>query len=199
MEQEETHPWKLFAPEHSNTLIIGTFPSAKKNWSYDFFYPNKANLFWKVMSKIVSDKYELKHFEGTEAVAERKEILRLLNVAVTDMGLKISRLDGSSLDEKLVLLQYMDIFEILEQHPTINKLILASSSGPVSALKWFNEYLKSKSILHKFPKGSKPLRTQLAFKDKIIELVILYSPSRRAANRISFEALVEMYKNEIII
>lgn len=195
MIQKETHPWKWYVPNNSKTLIIGTFPPVKRNWSYHFFYPNKQNLFWPVMSRLANK--ELTYFSGEAAVQERKEILELLKVAVTDMGLEIGRKENSSLDEHLTAIEYMDIFKILDEHPSINKLIFTSSSGVVSASKWFTEYLKGKSIPHKFPKGLKPLRSEFKFEKRIIQLVILYSPSRRAANRISFEKLVEMYGKEI--
>lgn len=192
---QETHPWKWYVPQKSNVLIIGTFPPTKRNWSYHFFYPNKQNLFWPVMSRLANT--ELTLFSGAAAVQERKEILELLKVAVTDMGLEIGRKENSSLDEHLTAIEYMNIFKILNDHPSINKIIFTSSSGPVSASKWFTEYLKSKNIPHKFPKGSKPLRSEFKFEKRIIQLVILYSPSRRAANRISFEKLVDMYGKEI--
>jgi len=192
---QETHPFILFAPKNSRILFAGTFPPAKRNWSYDFFYPNRQNLFWKVMATIAG--VELKHFSGTEAVEERKNILTQLHVAITDMGHTIIRNDNSSLDENLVIVTYMDIFDILDKHPCISKIIFTSSSGPVSAARWFNEYLKSKNILHKFPKGLKPLQSQIEYNGKTIRLSVLYSPSRRAANRISFDQLVAMYKTEI--
>lgn len=195
MTSQEIHPWKWFAPVNSRILIVGTFPPTKRNWSYDFFYPNKANLFWQVMSKLLN--HELKYFSGKEAVEERKQILNSLNLAITDMGFEISREDNSSLDEKLTPLRYMDIFQILTERPAINKILLTSSSGPSSAAKWFGEYLKHKNITHKFPKGLKPLKSEFQFQGRIIKLVILFSPSRRAANRISFDKLVEMYAGEI--
>lgn len=196
MKQEETHPWKWFVPYDSKILIIGTFPTAKRNWSYDFFYPNIANVFWEILAKIANT--QLKCFSGEEAENERKKILQKLGVAVTDMGYKVIRNDGSSLDEKLVVVEYMDIFHIIKENPGINKLIFTSSSGNVSASKWFVEFLKSRNILHKFPKGKKPLKSEIVINDKKVCLVIAYSPSRRAANRISFNKLVEMYKNEIV-
>jgi G:T/U-mismatch repair DNA glycosylase len=195
MNKRETHPWKWFAPKNCRTLIVGTFPTAKKNWSFNFFYPNKLNLFWPLMSVIT--KTGLKHISGEGAVTERKKILELLNVAITDMGYEIIRKEDSSLDEKLIPVQYMDIFQILIENSEINKIIFTSSSGPVSASKWFIEYLISKNIIHKFPKGRKPLKSEFYFQDRLIRLIILYSPSRRAANRISFDKLVEMYENEI--
>ncbi len=196
MIESETHPFRLYVPKNSKTLIIGTFPPTKRNWSYEFFYPNKLNLFWPVMSRLAN--VELKYFSGLEAIEERKQILEALNVAITDMGLEISRKDGNSLDENLIVIQYMDIFKILYDYPAINKILFTSSSGTASAAKWFLAYLKSKNIIQKFPKGLKPLRSEFLFDERIIQLVILYSPSRRAANRISFAGLVEMYKNEIL-
>ena len=195
MIQKETHPWKWYVPSNSKTLIIGTFPPVKRNWSYHFFYPNKQNLFWSVMSRLANK--ELTYFSGEAAVEERKQILELLKVAVTDMGFEIARKGDNSLDENLTAIGYMDIFEILKENLSINKIVFTSSSGAVSASKWFVHYLKIKNMNFKFPKGLKPLRSQFQFEERIIQLAILYSPSRRAANRISFEKLVEMYANEI--
>lgn len=196
MQEQETHPWKWYAPPNCKVLIVGTFPTAKRNWKYEFFYPNTANLFWRIMAAIL--KTELKYFSGLDAVNERKEILRKLPIAITDMGHTIIRNDNSSLDENLIAVEYMDIFQILEENPSINKVLFTSSSGTVSAVGWFNKFLKAKNIDHKFPKGAKPLKSKLEFKGRTIELVILYSPSPRASNRISFDKLVEMYRNEIL-
>lgn len=196
MTQQETHPWNWFGPEDSKTLIIGTFPTAKHNFSYDFFYPNTANLFWRVLSSVAD--IDLKYFSGVQAVDERKEILQKLKVTVTDMGGKVIRNDKSSLDEKLTPVKYINIFQILEEKPMIDKIVLTSSSGKVSATKWFNNFLSEQNIVHKFPKDKKPTRSILTYQDKTIKLVVLYSTSLRAANRISFDKLIDMYKSELI-
>ncbi len=194
--QEEIHPWKWFVPLHSKVLFVGTFPPAKGRWSYDFFYPNKANLFWRILSRIAGR--ELQYFTGAEAVEERKQLLSLLNAAITDMGYRIIRKDNSSLDENIIAIQYMDILQILDEHPEINKIIFTSSSGPVSAARWFTQYLKTRGIIHKFRNGTKPLSSELEYKGRKIALAIVYSPSSRAANRISFDSMVAMYENEIV-
>lgn len=194
--QEELHPWNWFAPENSKALIIGTFPTARKNWSFDFFYPNKTNLFWKVIAQILDT--ELYYMNGNPATEERKILLRNLNLALTDMGKHIIRFENSSLDENLKVIEYMNIFQILDENPGIEKLIFTSSSGKVSAVKWFSEFLESQGIKHRFPSGKKPIRSSIEYQGRSIQLVILYSPSPRAANRISFEDLVELYKREIV-
>jgi hypothetical protein len=142
---------------------------------------------------------KLQYLSGKAAVKERKQILELLKVGITDMGLEIERKGDSSLDENLTAIKYMDIFKILKENISINKIIFTSSSGAVSASKWFVNYLGIKNIKLKFPKGSKPARSEFRFEERIIELVIVYSPSRRAANRISFEKLVKMYADEIML
>lgn len=194
--ENELHPWNWFAPENSRVLIVGTFPPTKRNWSFDFFYPNKANFFWRIIARIAET--ELHYPTGELAVEERKDLLRKLRVAVTDMGQHILRSDSSSLDENLSVVEYMNIFQILEENPTIRKIIFTSSSGKESAARWFNRFLADREIKHRFPTGKRPIKSSFQYQDRTIELVVLYSTSPRAANRISFDDLVELYKNEII-
>lgn len=193
---EELHPWNWFAPENSRVLIVGTFPPTKRNWSFDFFYPNKANFFWRVMAQIA--QVELQYPNGDLAVEERKGILRKLHTAITDMGRHIARSNNSSLDENLSVVEYMNIFQILDENPGIRKIIFTSSSGKESAARWFNNFLAFHEIKHRFPTGKRPIKSAFQYQERSIELVVLYSTSPRAANRFSFDTLVELYKNEIL-
>lgn len=196
MEHIEQHPWNWYGAPGTRTLIIGTFPPTRKNWSFDFFYPNKRNFFWKILAAITG--HTLIHTSGEAAIAERKALLDQLGITITDMGKTITRKDNNSLDENLEALAYMDIFRILAENPGINKIIFTSSSGKVSAAKWFQNYLETQGIKYRFPKTPKPVRSQLEMHGRLVELVILFSPSARAANRISFENLVALYRNELL-
>lgn len=192
----EEHPWEYYIPKEAHTLIIGTFPPVKKKWSFDFFYPNKQNLFWKVMSRISGKELAI---AGTiDDVSTRKEVLDLLQAGVTDMGRKIYRSHESSLDENIEAIEYTDIIQLVNNHPGINKLIFTSSNGKTSAARWFKNYLSEQGIIFSWPVEKKPIRTHLLLQDKTYELVVLYSPSSRAANRISFDALSELYRKELI-
>lgn len=188
------HPFKWYVPENAKTLIIGTFPPVEERWGFSFFYPNLQNLFWKLLSSIA--KKELSN-DKEKFIAERQAILKQLKVGVTDMGGVIKRLAYDSKDESLEIVEYMEILQILQEHPSIQRIILTSSSGKSSALGWFREYLEKKKIAHVLPKGSKPLHFKIQFNAKDVDVYVLYSPSRRAANRISFDKLTEMYKNVI--
>lgn len=194
--QEETHPWKWYHPYGAETIVIGTFPPTKRNWSYDFFYPNKNNYFWKIIAKI-ADK-DLQYNAGEEAVNERKQLLNQLKVGVSDMGKVIRRTADNSLDGSLEIIEYMDIFQILKENPSIRKIIFTSSSGKSSAIKWFSNYLKTKGISYMIPKGQRPLKNTIIIDNKEIEIVLLYSTSPRAGAAISFDKLVELFRNEIL-
>jgi G:T/U-mismatch repair DNA glycosylase len=194
--QQEIHPWNWYCPEDAKTLIIGTFPPTLRNWSFDFFYPNKNNYFWKVMAGIA--ERELQHLSGTAAVEERKEILCQLKTGVSDMGKVIRRTAGNSLDQNLEIVEYMDIFHLLQENLSIRKIIFTSSSGSSSAIRWFKEYLALAKIDFKIPKGKRPLRTSVVIQGKSMEIVLLYSTSPLAGATIAFDQLAALYKNEII-
>lgn len=188
----EEHPWKYYVPEGCKTLVIGTFPPTKRNWSFDFFYPNKRNRFWNIIELLSGER--ILYHTGESAITERKRLLDKLKVGVTDMGNEVYRLNDSSLDEKLTVKTYMAIHDIVQNHPTIERLLFTSSSGPVSAWKWFTKYLAEQGIHTSFVIGKKPAFLEVELKGKRMELVIAYSPSPRAANRIKIEDLAEMYK-----
>lgn len=192
----EQHPWNWYGQHNSKTLIVGTFPPTQHNWSFDFFYPNKRNLFWKVIATILNRPFIFE--TGTPAVNERKEALDQLQISITDMGKAIQRTAGNSLDENLHPVAFMDIFSILEEQPMIDTIIFTSSSGKVSAAKWFEDYCIANGIFIKLNKAPKPAYTYMEYHNRMIKLVVLYSPSAPAANRIDFDSLVDLYKNEII-
>jgi len=193
--QEEIHPWNWYIPAGAKTVIIGTFPPTRRNWSFDFFYPNKNNYFWKIMARIAGRP--LLHISGEEAVNERKELLNRLLLGVSDMGQIIRRKTDSSLDQNLEIVAYMDIFKLLQENPSVRKLIFTSSSGKSSAIGWFREYLSLHQIPFKIPQGKRPLRKSIIINDNLFEIVLLYSTSPRAGAAVSFDDLTELFAKEV--
>jgi G:T/U-mismatch repair DNA glycosylase len=193
--QQEIHPWNWYCPPGAETVIIGTFPPTLRNWSYDFFYPNKNNYFWKIMARIAHR--ELEWLSGDEAVIERKKILDQLGVGLSDMGKIIRRTSNNSLDENLEVIEYMDIFQLLDENPAIDKIIFTSSSGKSSAIRWFKNYLATQGISFSIPKGQRPLKSALEINGRKMEVVLLYSTSPRAGAAISFDNLVKLFEDEV--
>lgn len=194
---EEIHPWDSYVPAGAKSIIIGTFPPMLRNWSYDFFYPNRNNYFWRIMSRIAGSP--LQYFSGAKAVEERKNMLNQLGVGVSDMGKVICRTDENSSDENLEIVEYMDIFGILKENPSLRKIIFTSSAGKSSAIGWFKSCLTLHGIDFRIPKGKRPLRTFVQIAGKDIEIVLLYSTSARAGATISLDSLTELFRNEISV
>ncbi len=192
----EQHPWKEYVPDKSTVLFVGTFPPIRKRWSYDFFYPNKANFFWRILAAVA--KTELHSFTGEEAVNERKALLNFLQAGITDMGLEIYRKTESSLDENIVITRYTDILSILLKNPSIKKIIFTSSSGQVSAARCFELYLATQNIAFTFPKTPKPVHSEFVFQNRTIALSIVYSPSGRSANKVGLSRMAAMYADEFL-
>lgn len=193
----EPHPWEFHIPPLAHALVIGTFPTAAKNRSFDFFYPNKRNVFWKVMATLAGSP--LPAFEDPmEAVALRKGILNGLKVGITDMGFRVRRKDDASTDEKLEMVEAMPILDLLTRHPTIRTLVLTSATGKVSAASWLKRYLVDLDLDLRLPTGRKPLSTSVQLAGRQITVWLLHSPSPKAANRIPFEDLCKMYKHVLV-
>ncbi len=191
------HPWKEYIPEDANKLILGTFPPRKEQWDFDFYYPNKKNKFWKVLAEIAG--YKLKDFnesisDKVQEVEEKKYILRLLKLGITDIALKIIRQKNSSLDQNLFLLEFRDIFQILDQNPKIQTLILTSSSNGNSVLTWFEIYSKLNNIALKWKlrKQEFPKEAEISIQGKDIQIKIVNSTSGTAGKSLDF--LVKQYK-----
>jgi len=193
--QEEIHPWNWYVPVGAETVIIGTFPPLRRNWSFNFFYPNKNNYFWKLMARIAGRS--LLYFSDEEAVEERKELLNHLKLGVSDMGQIIRRMSDSSLDQQLEIVAYMDLFKLLTENPSVKKIIFTSSSGKSSAIRWFKNYLSLHQIPFKIPKGQRPLRVPVIINGKLFEIVVLYSTSPRAGAAVSLNDLTELFRQEI--
>jgi G:T/U-mismatch repair DNA glycosylase len=124
--------------------------------------------------------------------------LNNLKLGVSDMGQIIRRKTDSSLDQNLEIVAYMDILKLLEENPSVRKLIFTSSSGKSSAIEWFKNYLSLHGIPFKIPQGKRPRRTYFAFNGKSFEVVLLYSTSPRAGAAVSFDVLTELFFNEIL-
>jgi G:T/U-mismatch repair DNA glycosylase len=187
---EETHPeWYHDIPE-MKVLILGNFPPHKKRWDYEFYYPNKQNNFWKVLSAISGKP--LKWMKGAEAVAERKAIMEKLGVGVFNIARKVLRKGYSARDTDIQILEYNDVLEIIQKHLELKKIILAGFSAENSTAKKFIEYLRNNNVRfdepHKISAGTEFL---IHLGRRKIKCVVLNSTS--TAFPIKLERLTEQF------
>ncbi len=105
------HPFEPIVDENSKYLILGSFPSFD-SFKYDFYYANKYNVFWKIISQIFSKKVETKN--------EKTVLLQQHHIALWDIIHSCER--DSSLDTKLKNIQLNDIRSLLKKYPSITKV-----------------------------------------------------------------------------
>lgn len=190
----ETLPWAPYIPKGSTHLILGTFPSQQAKRKIDFYYPNPANRFWKVMANLA--EHQLQYFEGKEAVNERLAILDQLRVGLSSMGKKIIRFGNSSLDDAIHAVEYLDVFSLLEDYSALHTLVLTSSSGNSSTLAWFRNYLLLNAVKLAIPKKMMlPFETQMYFKNRSIRILVVNSTSGISSK--SFNYLLEQYRKAL--
>ena len=115
----ETHPWPPYLPDGARVLIMGTFPPQPKRWSMDFYYPNRTNDFWPMMSLIFLGNRDGLRLPGSKDF-DLDAIQRLLDekgIALNDTGYKIRRLKGNASDKFLEIVEPVDLSNLLAQMP----------------------------------------------------------------------------------
>lgn len=189
----EPHAFGTYAPSGAEILIIGTFPTHKRNREFEFFYPNKQNVFWEILANIYN--YNFQHPKDKKAVEERKAFAKQHKIALTDMLSQAIREKDISGDNQLIPLELMDILAILKANKAVRRIILTSRSGKNSALNLFKCHLINNRIA--FFESSE--------QDKIIfghfenfgnnyEVIVPYSPSPRVKGPYGIDYLIEMYR-----
>lgn len=199
--EKEVLPWPAYIPNEATKLILGTFPTKESNRDFNFFYPNKNNKFWKVLSAI-SELKLTEYNEGIEwketAIIERKQVLNKLKLGITDIGYTILRHNNSSLDSNLLPVEFSDIFSIVNCCPTIGTVILTSRSKGNSVLSWFSIYCSLNGIELNFDMKNKkaPYETKIILNDRILKIIIVDSPSGAAGNKEEF--LINQYRSVLM-
>ena len=90
--------------EHSEILILGSFPSVKSRENR-FFYGHPKNRFWKVISAVHGDN-------APQTVDEKRKFLLMHHIAVWDV-IKSCDITGSS-DSSIRNVTANDIYRILD-------------------------------------------------------------------------------------
>lgn len=192
----EDHPDWYYPIPNMKTLILGTYPPHRSKWHFEFYYPNKNNRFWKVLSKIGSVK--IHSFNGSEATRERKKLMKKLRVGVQNLGKTIIREDLSASDNKIMIIDFQNIKAIVEDAlPTLNCILLTGYSGRTSTYKDFIRYLDQHHIEHTLPPQVKAGESfKLTLRKRTIPVLIANSTSSAAAS-IGESLLVDQFKKAL--
>lgn len=107
MKQKERiiHPLEILKDQNSKVLILGSFPSVKSR-EMNFFYMNKTNRFYKVLSFLLNiDLVSM-------SIEEKKKELLKNNIALYDVVKECEIINSS--DSSLKIIEYTDVEKILE-------------------------------------------------------------------------------------
>lgn len=124
--QSLTHTFAPVYDEHSEVLILGTFPSVKSREN-NFYYGHPQNRFWKVIAAVTGS-------EVPETTEEKKELLLANRIAIWDV-IKSCDIIGSS-DSSIRNVVANDIAGLLKK--TNIKTIVANGA---TAARLYNEYV----------------------------------------------------------
>ena len=167
MNNIELHPFKPFIPENISVLILGSFPGKEQTQinginNNQWFYGAKRNQFWKIISEVYN--FELK------TKKDKQDLFSKYGIGITDILLKIIRVNNSNLDNNLEIIEYNDlrIRDILKNHKI--KTIFFTS-------RFVEEHFKKM-----FP--------------DVINCEYLPSPSPRYA-RMTLKEKIDYYKNKL--
>ncbi|MDI9310219.1 MAG: hypothetical protein QM535_08385 [Limnohabitans sp.] len=194
----ETHPNWFYDFSPMRTLILGSFPPHQSKHSFPFYYPNKQNRFWKVMSAISGIELLNNLSDIDNAIEERKSIMRKLNLGIHDVALKIRRKNNSSLDSNIEIVEFQDIISIVNNHPELEQILLLGFSAKNNAAQNFIKYIEKQKLLSKFPIDFKITSESSFFiyiQNREIKCVILNSTS--SASRITLNELLIQFSKYI--
>lgn len=188
----EEHPFSDFILNDTEKLIIGTFPTAKRNRQFNFYYAGSTNHFWSIMEEVFNVHF-LNTTEKT-AIEERKDFAKKNKIGFTDMLEVCNRKNESSVDEALYPIKIKDITSILKSNPSIKALVFTSRTEAIGALGLFKThlYLNNQKIkgLDKF---KNIIDGYILIEDRQIDVLVPYSPSNRSVSTNGLEEVTKMY------
>lgn len=168
-----------FVPKEPIALILGTFPVPEQRTS-GFFYHSDVNLCWKILSTL----------SGTDLLPLSNKLSWLTEkkIAISDILCKAQRTDencSGRADSDLNAICYNNIFQFLNNYPTIKHVFL-TSGGPTtkslsgkSAGGWLGSHLReaTERNLKKVTNEKASLTVQLRPSMKEINLHYLITPA----------------------
>lgn len=108
------HPLNVVKDRNSKILILGSFPSVKSR-ELDFYYMNKYNRFYRVISYLLKEDF-------INASIENKIYLLIKhNIAIYDVVKECEIINSS--DSSINVIEYLDLNEILP-NTKINHIFL---------------------------------------------------------------------------
>jgi G:T/U-mismatch repair DNA glycosylase len=194
--QVEDHPYPNYIPEKTIFLVVGSFPSHRKNAAFNFFYGARGNRFWPLLAEVFNRP--LVHDEGEPAKEERENLLKDHNIGITDMLSKCYRYKGRSGDDNLYPINFKAMLPLLDAHKSIRRIIFTGRLHIIGPLGLFRTYLhqQGKTLGDLARNQLDTLTGSYDHDGRKVEIMVPMSPSRRFSEdeRINYQYLLQRYR-----
>ena len=137
IKETQNHTFPTFLNPDSNILILGSFPSVKSR-EYGFYYMNKNNRFWDVLSNIYNCDF------NNRDINIKKELLTKYHIALSDV-IESCKISGSS-DASISDIKLMDIDGIIN-NSNIKKIYCNGKTSFNLFMKYFYKYKEFVTLL----------------------------------------------------
>jgi len=198
-----THPYAPFIPKNATKLIVGTLPPPRfttgelKERDVNFCYGSRDGQLWPILDKLFT--LELDYENTPSAILQRKRFLEKRRIGICDIvaSSKRDKIDASDLGMQDVVLR--DLISVLEQHPSIDRILFTGGNSKNGPEYFFRRHLKEYGLSLEVITSEVPRIHQFLLPNskRSIETVSLTAPSG-AANRAvgSLEAYKRMKKED---
>lgn len=197
MTRIEIHPYEPFYNENTKALIIGTTPPMRFTQGLelmpddvDFYYGSRDNYFWDLMGDVFNRHF--KRVNSEEAIVQRKCFLEDQHVGLVDIVLEFTRKEHNASDNNLDVIRYQNIFEILMNNPSIERIFFTGYSGPNSAENLMSKHLYENKVYNSVVTRSVPRHKTFKINDRLINTFSLFSPS--PSSRKKYQELLILYR-----
>ncbi len=126
-----SHPLKMVKDENSKILILGSFPSVisrKKN----FFYMNKFNRFYQVLTKLFDEDFY------SCSIEEKINLLKKYHISIFDVVIECEIVNSS--DSSIRAIRYIDLEKALD-NTKIDKIFLNGNKAYSLFIKKYPAYI----------------------------------------------------------
>ena len=132
VKERVSHPLKMVKDENSKILILGSFPSVKSR-EKNFFYMNKYNRFYQVLTKLFGEDFY------SCSIEEKINLLRKYHISIYDVVIECEIINSS--DSSISPIRYIDLEKTLE-NTKINKIFLNGNKAYSLFVKKYPSYIE---------------------------------------------------------
>ena len=144
------------------------------------------------ISFLIGDVFNVKLLRENSdlAIEQRKSILSKHSIGLIDIAYEFIRKEKNASDDKIEVLKYSNLIEILEENKNISNIFF--TGGNTESM--VSKYLGQNKIYNTVISKDTPKKKVFQIKERRITSITLFSPSPRAIAVKSYDTVLKQYK-----